>query len=108
MKWMIRCLVAISSLFCLLVYWVNLVLVFILIKPMRLGGLNLKSAKFMTQAFLAKLGWRILTCTNYSWCKVLRAKYEILDEDGAHLGGNNEARKSGEGPLGDLSCYARD
>lgn len=34
----------------------------------------------MKKAFLAKLGWRILTCGEEAWCKLLRAKYGFVDD----------------------------
>ncbi|GKV45487.1 hypothetical protein SLEP1_g52559 [Rubroshorea leprosula] len=41
----------------------------------RYGGLGLRAAWDSNQAFVAKLGWRLLHGDNALWCRVLRAKY---------------------------------
>lgn len=44
-----------------LVKWENL------IKPNEMGGINLKVAKEMNWAVLAKLAWRLLSCEGEVW-----------------------------------------
>ncbi|XP_021761146.1 uncharacterized protein LOC110725977 [Chenopodium quinoa] len=39
------------------------------------GGLGLRSTRQANMAFLAKLGWRVLTEPNALWSRVLRSKY---------------------------------
>ncbi|GLT96458.1 hypothetical protein SLE2022_140780 [Rubroshorea leprosula] len=41
----------------------------------RYGGLGLRSAWDNNQAFIAKLGWRILKGDNALWCRVMHTKY---------------------------------
>ncbi|GLT78653.1 hypothetical protein SLA2020_501810 [Shorea laevis] len=43
--------------------------------PKSFGGLGVRSTSFMNQAFLAKLGWRILTEPDALWVQVVKAKY---------------------------------
>lgn len=56
-----------------------------LIRPKKLGGVNLKSAKMMNMALLAKLGWRLMSNPGELWCKVLKSKYKVKDEDDAYF-----------------------
>lgn len=49
------------------------------------GGANMKSAKYLNMAMLAKLGWRMLSNMEELWSHVLRSKYKVKDEDGAHF-----------------------
>lgn len=44
-------------------------------KPIELGGLGIKSARDMNEAFMAKLGWRLLIEGDNLWAKVLISKY---------------------------------
>lgn len=39
----------------------------------------------MNKAFLTKLAWRIITRSEEPWCKVLRAKYGLLENDPLHF-----------------------
>ncbi|GLT50394.1 hypothetical protein SLA2020_238810 [Shorea laevis] len=39
------------------------------------GGLGLRSASDNNKAFVAKLGWRILTSDSALWCQVMQTKY---------------------------------
>lgn len=55
-----------------------------LIKTKKLGGANLGSAKAMNMALLAKFGWWVLICPGKLWCKVIRSKYGVHEEDKAH------------------------
>lgn len=56
-----------------------------LIKPKELRGVNLKSAKEMNWALLANLARWLLTCEEEVWAEVMKAKYGVKKEDGAHL-----------------------
>ncbi|XP_031127611.1 uncharacterized protein LOC116029708 [Ipomoea triloba] len=44
-------------------------------KPKRLGGLGIRAAKDMNMAFMAKLGWQVITNKESMWVKVLKEKY---------------------------------
>lgn len=44
-------------------------------RPKDQGGLGLHSASHANKAFMAKLGWRLLTEPNALWSRVLRTKY---------------------------------
>lgn len=57
----------------------------IMIKPKRLGHLNIRSTKLMNKALLAKLGWRKITYLEEFWCWVIRAKYRVEEEEGVHF-----------------------
>lgn len=41
----------------------------------------MKKAKLINLALLAKLGWRVITCEEEVWCRVLRAKYGVKEEE---------------------------
>lgn len=56
-----------------------------LCRPKKCGGANLRMAKDMNQAMLAKLAWHVLTCSGELWREVLCAKYKVKIEDGAHF-----------------------
>lgn len=43
--------------------------------PKKCGGLGIKNLKLMSAAFLAKLGWKLLTETEPLWVQILLAKY---------------------------------
>ncbi|XP_031124326.1 uncharacterized protein LOC116027040 [Ipomoea triloba] len=45
------------------------------IKPKNVGGLGIRSAKEMNLAFMAMLGWQIVTNSDSLWVKVLKEKY---------------------------------
>ncbi|KAK3228990.1 hypothetical protein Dsin_000871 [Dipteronia sinensis] len=53
--------------------------------PKRNGGLGIKKMKGMNQAFLAKIGWRLLHNEDEFWVKILKHKYlqnkSLLDID---------------------------
>lgn len=53
-----------------------------LTKPKRLGGANLKPARDMNCAMLAKLAWRVLNCSGLVW-----SKHGVKEEDVAYLKG---------------------
>lgn len=57
----------------------------VLRKPKELGGVNMKLAKDMNRAIMAKLAQRLLTCSGEAWCEVLCSKYGLKKEDDAHL-----------------------
>lgn len=57
----------------------------VLSKPKKLGGANLKPAKDVNRAMMAKLAWRVLKHSGEAWCEVLRAKYGLKVKDGANL-----------------------
>ena len=44
-------------------------------KPKKAGGLGIRSMRQTNSAFLAKLGWRLLTEPNALWARILRSKY---------------------------------
>lgn len=44
------------------------------------GGGGLRKSEDMNKSLLAKLGWRILTCGEKTWCRVIRDKYGIFDD----------------------------
>lgn len=44
-------------------------------KPKEEGGLGLKSAHLMNQAYLIKLGWRLVSNSTTLWSRILCAKY---------------------------------
>lgn len=43
--------------------------------PKALDGLGLRRAYPLNQAFLAKLGWKILSESDNFWVKLIKAKY---------------------------------
>lgn len=47
-------------------------------------GVNLKSARIMNMALLAKLGWRMISNMDELWSRVHRSKYGVKEDDGAH------------------------
>lgn len=57
----------------------------VLIKPKQMGGLNIRSAREMNWALLAKLVGRMICRGGQLWSEVLRAKYNVMEEDGPHL-----------------------
>lgn len=44
-------------------------------KPKEYRGLNVKPSRIINQAFLLKLGWRLITQTSSLWARVLAGKY---------------------------------
>lgn len=44
----------------------------VLIRPKEIGGANIKSAKMMNWAMLAKLAWRLLSGESRVWSHVIR------------------------------------
>lgn len=48
---------------------------------------------------LAKLAWRLLTCGGKTWCEVLKTKYGVKVEDGAHLRARQRASQFWRGVL---------
>lgn len=44
-------------------------------KPRQHGGIGIRSAQQANDAFLTKLGWRVLSEPNALWSRVIRAKY---------------------------------
>ncbi|XP_019166674.1 PREDICTED: uncharacterized protein LOC109162425 [Ipomoea nil] len=48
-------------------------------KPKEVGGLGLRSLNSVNSAFMAKLGWRILTERDSLWAQVFRTKYGLGD-----------------------------
>lgn len=48
-------------------------------------GANLKKTKEMNQALLARMAWRLLSCSGELWREVLCAKYKINKETGANF-----------------------
>ncbi|XP_057999242.1 uncharacterized protein LOC131178309 [Hevea brasiliensis] len=44
-------------------------------KPMDQGGLGVRTCRIMNDAFLMKLGWKLLSDDGALWCSVLRNKY---------------------------------
>lgn len=56
-----------------------------LCKPKKLGGLNIKSAMDMNRAMLAKLAWRVLSCSGQLSVDVLRTKYGYKMGHSAHF-----------------------
>lgn len=50
-------------------------------KPKEGGGLGLRRLEEMNEAFIAKLGWRLIQKENCLWTQVLKAKYAISSED---------------------------
>lgn len=51
----------------------------------RLGGANLRVAQKMNWALLAKLARWLLRSSGKLWSDMLKAKYRVTEEDGAHL-----------------------
>lgn len=49
-------------------------------RPKKLGGLGFRKAEATNQAFLAKLGWRILSESNTLWTSLVNNKYLKKDE----------------------------
>lgn len=47
--------------------------------------MNLKSAKEMNWALLAKLAWILLTNEGEVWAEVMKAKYRVRLQDEAHF-----------------------
>jgi len=48
-------------------------------QPKQLGGLGLRKTAAVNTAFLAKLGWKILTQPENFWVQHMRAKYGSLE-----------------------------
>lgn len=46
-----------------------------LLKPKAEGGLGINPTRLVNQAFLIKLGWRLLSSPNSLWAQMLRSKY---------------------------------
>ena len=40
-----------------------------------MGGLGIRSMQNMNLAFMAKLGWRLLSTKNELWAQILHSKY---------------------------------
>lgn len=56
-----------------------------LTKRKRDGGVNLKPAREMNWAMLAKMAWRVLTSRGEVWSEVLKAKYGVKESEGAYF-----------------------
>lgn len=61
------------------------------------GGANIRRAKEMNWALLAKLAWRTLKCTDQTWRQVIAAKYKVNYADGAHFRGKHCASQVWKG-----------
>lgn len=72
--------------------------------PKKQGGANLKSAKDMNHALMAKPAWRLLTRTRNAWIDVLWAEYGIKAEDGAQLKGRQRSSNTWRGVIWGRSC----
>ena len=49
-------------------------------KPKKNGGLGIRKAKHQNQAFMMKLGWKLVTRRDDFWVKVVRDKYRCGDD----------------------------
>lgn len=49
------------------------------------GCVNVKSARDMNCAMLAKLAWRVMTYSGRLLCEVLGSKYGLNEDDGVHF-----------------------
>lgn len=56
-----------------------------MLKPKDKGGASIKSAREMNWALLVKLSWRIMNGVGEIWSEVMRAKYGVKEDDGAHF-----------------------
>lgn len=56
-----------------------------MIMPKLMGGANIKMAQRMNWELLAKLAWRMLHSKGALWSELLKSKYGVLENDGAHL-----------------------
>lgn len=70
-----------------------------LLKPKEQGGANIKSAREMNWALLAKLAWRIMAGDGEIWSNVIRAKYGVKESDGAHFRGRQRASQVWKGAI---------
>lgn len=61
-------------------------------KTQKDGGGNIKRAQWTNWALLAKLAWSLLHYEGALWREMLRAKYVVTFNDGAHL--KHKARAS--------------
>lgn len=79
-----------------------------LIRPKRLGRVNLKATKKMNWALLAKLAWRVLNSDGEVWCEVLKSKYNVGEEDDAHFKEKHRSSKIWKGMVwGRGSCSSK-
>lgn len=79
-----------------------------LTRTKRLGGANLKAAKLMNWALLAKLAWRVLTSRGELWCEILRSKYGMDEETGHNSRIGAGLPKYGKESFGEWSCSEKD
>lgn len=50
-----------------------------LCKTKEMGGAGIRRAEDNNKSLLAKLGWRVLTCGEEPWCRVIRQKYGVIE-----------------------------
>lgn len=50
------------------------------VDPKECDGVGLKRSKDVSRDHLVKLGWRVLTCEEKTWCKLLCEKYGFAED----------------------------